>query len=614
MTTSTVVAPERGRDDLSPEKLSRLLEVSQALGSTLDLKEILATTVDAACELLDTEMSTLLLLDDETEYLRVEAHAGLDAALVKRLSTPLGANLAGRVGASRQPARTSDVTRDERSTLGDVCAGHIRGALLVPLIRSGRLLGVLGVEAREAREFGDRDEGALVRLAEGAAAAIETARAYAVEHDQVEQLRALLERTSVQNDAMRRSREAHNRLAETALEGSGLQTLLNVLVELVPVPITMVNQFGVRLCADAPEGRDDAEQLWEECHEGTDFGRDLERLRQSGGFVRPAPASESGFWRIVGVCAGGEVLGALVVLDHSALEEQHVLILEEAASIVAAEMLRERSVAEAEARSHGDLMQALMSADAEAAGLAERAALLGHDLSEDQAVVAVGPAGEGSLPAPAAITSAGRRAVARVGLRGLFGVVEESAAILLSAGDRSLCRDSVERWVTAFQEELRGRAEDVELHFGVSEVPCPGGEVQEGFAHSRQAATMCRLGEDCSVTFFEDVQLIATLIDITNDEAIERYIERTIGRLEEYDGRKHTYLAQTLETYLDCSGVTRHAAKALFLHPHSLRYRLRRIAEIQGIDLEDPMARLTSHVALKLRAIVSPPPAAPAAG
>lgn len=614
MTTSVVAAPELGRDDLSPQKLSRLLEVSQALGSTLDLKQILATTVDAACELLDTEMCTLLLLDEESEHLKVEAHAGLDAALVKQLSTPVGANLAGRAAAGRTPVRTSDVTRDERSTLGGVCEGHIRGALLVPLIRSGSLLGVLGVEDREAREFDDGDEGALVRLADQAAAAIETARAYAVEHDQVERLQALLERTSVQNDAMRRSREAHNRLAETALEGSGLQTLLHVLVELVPVPTALVNQFGVRLCGDAPSGREDAEQLWGKCRDSAGFGRDLERLRQSGGFVRPAPASESGFWRLVGVCAGGEVLGALVVLDHSALEEQHVLILEEAASIVAAEMLRERSVAEAEARSHGDLMQALMSAEAEAAGLGERAALLGHDLSEEQAVVAVSPAGEGSLPAPAAITSAGRRAVARVGLRGLFGVVEESAAILLSAGDRSLCREAVERWVVAFQEELRGRAEEVELHFGVSEVPCPGDEVQEGFAHSRQAATMCRLEEDRSVTFFEDVQLIATLIDITNDEAIERYIERTIGRLEEYDGRKHTYLAQTLETYLDCSGVTRHAAKALFLHPHSLRYRLRRIAEIQGIDLEDPMARLTSHVALKLRAIVNPTRAAAADG
>jgi DNA-binding PucR family transcriptional regulator len=63
-------------------------------------------------------------------------------------------------------------------------------------------------------------------------------------------------------------------------------------------------------------------------------------------------------------------------------------------------------------------------------------------------------------------------------------------------------------------------------------------------------------------------------------------------------------MARTLETYLDCSGVARHAAKALFLHPHSLRYRLRRIGEIQGIDLTDPMERLSTHLALKLRVLM----------
>jgi len=480
--------------------------------------------------------------------------------------------------------------------------------MLVPLTRNGRVLGVLGVETEDERCFDDRDEGILQLLADHAASAIETARLYAVEHDQVERLQTLLERINSQNDVMRRSREAHTRLAEAALEGSGMQTLLGVLVELVPAPIAMVNQFGARLCASAPEGDDRSASLWDDCDSSPAFARDLERLRANSGFGYSAPRSESGFWRVVPVVAAGEVLGAIVVLDHDVLEEQHMLILEEAASIIATELLRERSVAEAEARSHGDLMQTLMSSDVAVAGLQERAALLGHDLTEGQVVVAVVPVGEASLPEPSVITSAGRRSVARAGLRGLFGTVEDSAVALLSAGDRSLCREGIERWIAAFEEELGARAEAVELHFGVSEIECSGDAVREGFAHARQAAAMCRLGEGQDVTCFEDVQLIASLIDITNDEAIERYIERTIGRLEEYDGRKRTHLARTLETYLDCSGVARHAAKALYLHPHSLRYRLRRIAEIQGIDLEDPMARLTSHLALKLRAIVATSP------
>lgn len=610
MTTATLPAVSESRDlaVLAPEELSRLLEVSHGLNDSLDFGLVLEKVVAASRDLLGTDMSTLLLLDERRQFLKVEASAGIDAAIARRLSTPLGENIAGCVGATGIPARCVDIALDRRSTLADVCSGHIRSAMLVPLVRNGNVLGVLAVETREIRRFDDHDEGILQLLADHAASAIETARLYSVERDQVERLQTLLERINSQNDVMRQSREAHDRLTEAALEGSGLTALMGVLAELVPSPLAMINQFGARLRANGSGEDDRCEQLWTACEDSPAFARNLERLRLNAGLASPAAEPSDGFWRIVPVTAAGEVLGAIVVLDHDALEEQHMLILEEAASIMAAELLRDRSVAEAEARSHGDLIRTLMSADCEAEGLQERAGLLGHDLTEDQAVVAITPVGGSVLPEPSVIASAGRRAVARVGLRGLYGTVDGSAVILLSASDRSLCREAVERWIAAFGEELHGRSQGVELHFGASEIPCSGDEVREGFAQARQAAAMCRLSENQTAAYFEDVQLIATLIDITNDEAIERYIERTIGCLEEYDGRKHTHLARTLEIYLDCSGVARHAAKALYLHPHSLRYRLRRIAEIQGIDLTDPMARLTSHLALKLRAVVAPLP------
>jgi purine catabolism regulator len=176
--------------------------------------------------------------------------------------------------------------------------------------------------------------------------------------------------------------------------------------------------------------------------------------------------------------------------------------------------------------------------------------------------------------------------------------------VVLGSGDRRLSREGAEAWITDLEKELRKRVEVPVLHFGISEVPCKHDEIGRAYDHARQAVAVCRVGEGHAVTCFDDVKLIATLIDIANEDAVQDYVQQTVGRLLEYDARKRTDLAHTLETYLDCSGVARHAAKALFLHPHSLRYRLRRIVEIQGIDLDDPMARLTTHLALKLRLLV----------
>lgn len=590
--------------DLSSAELAQLLGLSQGLSGSLDTEQLLDQAVKAARTLLGTDMSTLLIPDAEGEYLTVAASAGIREDVARRLSTPVGHNLAGRVAQTGVPMRSSDVARDTRSTLGSVCEGHITSCMLVPMQRSGRVLGVLGVEARERREFTDREECILQLLADHAATAIETASLYRAERDRVEQLKTVLDRLNAQNDVMRRSRDAHDRLAEVALEGMGHDALLRVLVDLVPAPIAVVNQFGSLVSGDAPEGDDRFETLWTACSATPAFAHQLEQLRANVGLTQPSVVPDAGAWRMVPVLAAGELLGALVVLDHTRLEELHMVVLEEAASLVAAELLRERSVAEVEARAHGDLVRTLLSADGWGPQAEGRAALLGHDLTTAQGVVAI-RATSGVLPDAAAMLSATRRAAVRTGLQSLVGTVDGTLAVLLTSGDRTLSRESVDQWIADVRSELAARSLPAALVFGVSPVPCTGGEIADAFSRSCQALAVCALGAGREVTHFDDVNLIATLIDITKPDALGRYIEQTIGCLEDYDRRKRTDLAHTLETYLDCSGVARHAAKALYLHPHSLRYRLRRIVEIQGLDLDDPMTRLSTHLALKLRALIA---------
>lgn len=59
-------------------------------------------------------------------------------------------------------------------------------------------------------------------------------------------------------------------------------------------------------------------------------------------------------------------------------------------------------------------------------------------------------------------------------------------------------------------------------------------------------------------------------------------------------------LALTLETYLDHAGDVKQTAAELWLHRTSLYYRLRRIEEIAGVDLNRGEDRLLCHVALRL--------------
>jgi DNA-binding PucR family transcriptional regulator len=77
-----------------------------------------------------------------------------------------------------------------------------------------------------------------------------------------------------------------------------------------------------------------------------------------------------------------------------------------------------------------------------------------------------------------------------------------------------------------------------------------------------------------------------------------------VARLVAYDARHRTRLVETLRAWLDAFGDVVAASAALYVHPNTFRYRLRRLAEIGGLDLTDPEARFAAMLQLR---VVSPP-------
>jgi hypothetical protein len=74
-----------------------------------------------------------------------------------------------------------------------------------------------------------------------------------------------------------------------------------------------------------------------------------------------------------------------------------------------------------------------------------------------------------------------------------------------------------------------------------------------------------------------------------------------VARLSAYDAEHGTNLIDTLRAWLDAFGDVAAASAAMFVHPNTFRYRLRRLAEVSGIDLADPEQRFAAM--LQLRAI-----------
>jgi sugar diacid utilization regulator len=140
----------------------------------------------------------------------------------------------------------------------------------------------------------------------------------------------------------------------------------------------------------------------------------------------------------------------------------------------------------------------------------------------------------------------------------------------------------------SFRERLgRIHAELAEpVSVGVSSV-CQGEEsFADGFAEAQQALVgTAVLSGGPSVMAYDDLGAYKYLLRVAVDGGIRDATVDAVGKLAEYDAQRGAQLLATLEEFLRRHGSISATSEALYVHPNTLRQRLRRIGELSGLDL-----------------------------
>jgi purine catabolism regulator len=93
---------------------------------------------------------------------------------------------------------------------------------------------------------------------------------------------------------------------------------------------------------------------------------------------------------------------------------------------------------------------------------------------------------------------------------------------------------------------------------------------------------------------------------LQNCNELDEFYKQTLAKLVEYDANHNTQLVSTLEAFFAHHGNASQTAESLYLHRNSLLYRLERIREISGLNLDDADDRFSLQLALKLRPLLPP--------
>ena len=174
----------------SVEELRALSEVSQAVNSTLDLQTVLDTIVAKAAQLSGTEAGAIYVRDERQEF-QLRATYGMSEELIAAIRD-MHAGISDAVGQlteAHEPNQTADLRELPPTPVNDTIlrAGY-RARLLVPLVRSGEVMGALLVRRKTPGEFSASTVELLKTFAAQSVLAIQNARLFAEIGEKSQQL------------------------------------------------------------------------------------------------------------------------------------------------------------------------------------------------------------------------------------------------------------------------------------------------------------------------------------------------------------------------------------------------------------------------------------------
>jgi hypothetical protein len=278
---------------------------------------------------------------------------------------------------------------------------------------------------------------------------------------------------------------------------------------------------------------------------------------------------------------------AVVALVHPSEGDQYQRVaLEHAATVLTGELMRLAAIGETELRLGADLVDLLVTGTTHT-DVRRRLDVLGLRAQMLQRVVVVeGHTRDGDTEQ---FFQRIRRAALDTGVSALIGH-RDTALVLICPADSP--------WSTFRRTALAGMPGGRCL-LGVGGVAPDVSELPRSYREALLAFRVARdLSADNGITVFDDLGIFG-LFGTDDVPSVKRFIRRWIGPLIDYDAQRDAELTPTLSVFLEVGGHYAEAARRLSLHPSSLKYRLRRIRDVSGLDLSNPESRFNAQLATK---------------
>jgi purine catabolism regulator len=290
------------------------------------------------------------------------------------------------------------------------------------------------------------------------------------------------------------------------------------------------------------------------------------------------------------VGAQGRIEAFLAVGSSEPLSQVDRIVAGHALSLFAIELAKSRAVAEAEHRLQGDFFDALAAGRLSESEAARSLARFGFARDAKVVVLAFETGGDAG-----ALAYAAEDRLSRAGGPFLVSNGDQEVDVLVPADPRLGVRELRESILERFEGDVRVGAGG----------PAAPAETGRSLREARYALRVCRL-EGWDAAGFEDLGTYRLLLSMADPDALRAFADSLLAPLDAYDRAHGGELQPSLRAFLQRNARWETAAAELYIHRHTLRYRMRKVEELTGRDLASSFDRMEFWLALRARELLSP--------
>ncbi|PRX50112.1 sugar diacid utilization regulator [Prauserella shujinwangii] len=562
-------------------ELRALYETANDLTALRDVDAVLSAIVRRARQLLAADVGYLSLIDDERGDCYIRTTDGSQSAAFPALRLPLGTGVLGMVMDNATPYATDNYLADT----GIVHLGHVDTAtteegilavLGVPLLLNGSVMGALLVANRSPRTFSHDEVALLGSLGAHAAVALENARLFEEARSAVRDLNEVNAEVRAYTESLELAASAHDRLADVLLQGGGVADVARVLADVLTGQVWVLDPDGHELAVAGGA-----------CGPGIPPDSAIEEALQTGHATEITMAPND--VRAVAVArAGSQHLATVVLGRGTPLRELDRRILERTVVVTGLLLMFQRTVAEAEERVRGELLDDLLSdPHRDPDTFRERARRYRADLDAPHIVIVARAHGverhRGAGAAAELVTE-------HHGLAGLRGddvvlVVPGNDPLGTAGGIISRLRNAVGNDVTA----------------GVAGPAVGPQSIAECYREAQQClGALLSLDRPGEIADARALGFARFLLGRTEETEVDDYLSRVLGPVLAYDARRGTKLTATLDAWFAVGGSLGAVGSRLHVHANTVAQRLERVSALLGDEWRRPDRALDVQLALRI--------------